>query len=83
MLGGVAEFERELMLERQREGIKKAKAAGRYKGRTPTARAKKTEILDLHHRGKRKSEIATELNIGLSSVYRIIAESDKSPAITD
>jgi DNA invertase Pin-like site-specific DNA recombinase len=40
MLGGIAEFERDIMLERQREGIAKAKAEGRYKGRKPTARAK-------------------------------------------
>ena len=33
VLGGVAEFERAIMLERQREGIAKAKAAGKYKGR--------------------------------------------------
>ena len=38
LLGGVAEFEREIMLERQREGIAKAKAEGKYKGRKPTAR---------------------------------------------
>jgi DNA invertase Pin-like site-specific DNA recombinase len=36
MLGGVAQFEREIMLERQAEGIAKAKAEGKYKGRTPT-----------------------------------------------
>ena len=39
MLGSIAQFERELMLERQREGIAKAKAEGKYKGRKPTARA--------------------------------------------
>ena len=38
VLGSVAEFEREIMLERQREGILKAKAAGKYNGRKPTAR---------------------------------------------
>ena len=31
VLGGVAQFEREMMLERQREGIAKAKSAGKYK----------------------------------------------------
>ena len=39
ILAGVATWEREIMLERQREGIAKAKAAGKYKGRKPTARA--------------------------------------------
>jgi hypothetical protein len=33
VLVAVAPFEREIMLERQREGIRKAKSAGRYKGR--------------------------------------------------
>ncbi|MDD0868884.1 recombinase family protein, partial [Xylella fastidiosa] len=35
VLGGVAQFEREMMLERQREGVARAKAAGKYKGRKP------------------------------------------------
>jgi DNA invertase Pin-like site-specific DNA recombinase len=35
VLGGIAQFEREMMLERQREGIAKAKTAGKYKGRKP------------------------------------------------
>jgi DNA invertase Pin-like site-specific DNA recombinase len=39
ILAGVATWEREIMLERQREGIAKAKAAGKYKGR-PVDRAK-------------------------------------------
>ena len=44
MLGSIAQFERELMLERQREGIAKAKAEGKYKGRKPAARAKGSEV---------------------------------------
>lgn len=40
MFAAMAQFEREMMLERQREGIAKAKAEGKYKGRKPTARAK-------------------------------------------
>jgi len=74
MLGAIAEFERELMLERQREGIEKAKAAGKYKGRKPTALAKANQIFALAQRGLKKTEIAEELNVGLSSVYRILAE---------
>jgi DNA invertase Pin-like site-specific DNA recombinase len=76
MLGGIAEFERELMLERQREGIEKAKTSGKYKGRKPTARKKTEDILWLVGKGKKKAEIATNLGIGLSSVYRIIKESN-------
>ena len=37
-MSSVAQFEREMVLERQREGIAKAKADGKYKGRKPTAR---------------------------------------------
>ena len=51
MLGAIAQFERELMLERQREGIAKAKAEGKYRGRAPTARAKASEIRRLHGEG--------------------------------
>lgn len=50
MLGGIAEFERELMLERQREGIAKAKAEGKYKGRKPTAMSKARTIRELASR---------------------------------
>ncbi len=39
MFGAMAEFERGIMLERQREGIAKTKAEGKYKGRKPTATA--------------------------------------------
>jgi DNA invertase Pin-like site-specific DNA recombinase len=38
VLGSVAQSEREVMLERQREGIAKAKAEKKYKGRAPTPR---------------------------------------------
>ena len=72
ILGGVAEFEREIMLERQREGIAKAKAAGKYKGRKPTARAKALEINALHREGVGATEIAKRLGIGRASVYRIL-----------
>jgi DNA invertase Pin-like site-specific DNA recombinase len=48
MLGAIAQFERELMLERQREGVAKAKLEGKYKGRAPTARAKAAEVRRLH-----------------------------------
>lgn len=72
VLGGVAEWERSTMLERQREGIAKAKAEGKYKGRAPTARAKAKDVLTLHAQGKGASEIAKQLGIGRSSVYRVL-----------
>jgi DNA invertase Pin-like site-specific DNA recombinase len=72
VLGGVATFERELMLERQREGIARAKAEGKYKGRKPTAMAKAGEIRALHDSGIGPSEIARRLGVGRSSVYRML-----------
>ena len=75
MLGAIAQFERELMLERQREGIAKAKAEGRYKGRAPTARAKAPQVLRLHSEGVGPTEIARRASIGRASVYRILKAS--------
>ena len=61
-----------MMLERQREGIAAAKAAGKYTGRVPTARAKTKQVLELVAQGVDKAEIARRLKIGRSSVYRIL-----------
>ena len=73
MLAGVAEFERALMLERQRAGIAAAKAAGRYKGRAPTARRKAGEVVRLKEEGVRVPEITRRTGISRASVYRILA----------
>lgn len=80
MIGGIAQFEREIMLERQREGIAKAKADGRYKGRKPTARAQTEEVKRLMTvEGLSATEVAKRLGIGRSSVYRVLEE-DGAPA---
>jgi DNA invertase Pin-like site-specific DNA recombinase len=73
LLSSIAQFERELMLERQREGIAKAKAERKYKGRKPTARAKTDEIRELAGKGMTRDEIAKRLGIGVASVYRALA----------
>ena len=75
VIGAVGQAEREAMLERQREGIAKAKAQGRYKGRVPTARRKATEIVRLKKAGVMPSEIASRLGIGRASVYRVLGTS--------
>ena len=72
VLGGIAEFEREVMLERQREGIEKARREGKYKGRKPTAMAKAAEVRELDKRGLKRAEIARELGISRASVYRAL-----------
>ena len=73
VLGSVAQFEREVMLERQREGIAKAKSEGKYKGRAPTARAKSEEVKRLVAEGMTREAVAERLGVGLRSVYRILA----------
>ncbi|MBW9052262.1 recombinase family protein [Rhizobium mesosinicum] len=75
LLASIAEFERELMLERQREGIAKAKADGKYKGRAPTARSKAEKVLALKTEGKTPAEIQVALEISRASYFRIIKES--------
>jgi DNA invertase Pin-like site-specific DNA recombinase len=72
VIGSVAQFEREMMLERQREGIAKAKCEGRYKGRAPTARAKAADIHRLAGEGVTREKIADQLGIGVASVYRVL-----------
>ncbi|WP_374577797.1 recombinase family protein [Phenylobacterium sp.] len=71
LMGAVASFEREIMLERQRAGIAKAKAEGKFKGRAPTARAKAAEVHRLIGAGCKPAEIMKLTNISRASFYRI------------
>lgn len=73
LMAGIATFERELMLERQLSGIAAAKAAGKYKGRIPTARAKTDDVVNLKHQGTSAAAIAKQIGISKASVYRILA----------
>mgnify|MGYP002654398215 FL=1 len=72
VMGAVAQFEREVMLERQREGISKAKAAGKYRGRQPTARNKTDDARALFEKGMKPAEIALQLGISRASAYRVL-----------
>ena len=72
MLGAVAQFERELMLERQREGIESAKQKGLYKGRKASI-DRASIMADINNRlSVRKTAI--KHGIAVSSVSRIIKE---------
>ena len=73
VLGSVAQFEREVMLERQREGIAKAKLEGKFKGRAPTARNKAEEVKALATAGMTRQVIAGKLEMNERSVYRVLA----------
>lgn len=75
MVGAVAAFERELLLERQAEGIAIAKQKGKYLGRKPTALLKKAEVKELIATGITKPKIAEKLGISISSVYRCLIPS--------
>jgi len=72
IVGSIAQFEREIMLERQRDGIAAAKAAGKFKGRASTARKHTAEIRALAAEGVTRTEIARRLGINQASVYRYL-----------
>jgi DNA invertase Pin-like site-specific DNA recombinase len=70
MLGAVAEFERSMILERQREGIAIAKVAGKYKGRK--ASLSQTQASELRARlgkGESVTALATEYGVSRQTVY--------------
>lgn len=72
MLGAVYQFERNIMLERQREGIAIAKAKGRYKGRPKTIA--RSAILTLLDDGVSMRKTAERLGVSLSTVQRVKME---------
>jgi DNA invertase Pin-like site-specific DNA recombinase len=72
MFAAVAQFEREVMLARQKEGIAKAKEQGRYRGRAPTALRQIVPIKILHKNGMGASAIAKEVGVSRASVYRLL-----------
>ena len=74
LIGGIVQWEREVMLERQREGIRKAHLEGKFRGRVPTARRQADKVLKLKEQGSTPSDIAKALKISRASVYRILAE---------
>ncbi len=74
VMGAFAEFERELIRERQREGIALAKQAGIYKGRKPSLTPE--NIGDIRKRvaaGERKSALATEYGVTRMTIYNALA----------
>ena len=71
MLAAIGQFEREMMLERQREGVEIAKRAGKYTGRKATAQAQAGKVMELLQQGLTKQAVADSLKIGVASVYRI------------
>lgn len=72
MLGAVAEFERAMIKESQREGIAKAKAAGKYKGRAVALTPERVQELRLRvASGDKKTAIAKEFKISRQTLYTL------------
>jgi DNA invertase Pin-like site-specific DNA recombinase len=78
ILGGIAQFEREMMLERQREGVAKAKREGKYTGRKPIDTTRQAAIIRMDIEGLTKAEIANQVGVGEATVYRILAKARKA-----
>lgn len=73
MMGSFAEFERAMMLERTMEGVAKAKAAGKYKGRKPSLNEQKVSILkEKLSQGVSKSKIARDLGVSRETIYNYL-----------
>ena len=70
MMGAFAEFERNIIRKRQAEGIAKAKERGVYKGRAK--KINNTKIVELKQKGYGATEIASEMGITRTSVYRAL-----------
>jgi DNA invertase Pin-like site-specific DNA recombinase len=74
VMAAVAQFEREMMLERQKEGIEKAKSEGKYTGRKPTAMAKADSVKALLATGMSKTKVCEQVGISRASLYRILSQ---------
>jgi DNA invertase Pin-like site-specific DNA recombinase len=71
MLGGIYQFERSMILERQREGIAIAKAKGKYLGK-PVNEVLHNQIRELFSQGVNKSQIAKQLGCTRPTVYKAL-----------
>jgi DNA invertase Pin-like site-specific DNA recombinase len=74
VIASIAQFEREIMLTRQLEGIAKAHSEGKYKGRAPRAVVKTADVWALLDEGCKPGEVAERLGISERSVFRIQAK---------
>ena len=80
VMGAFAEFERALILERQREGIAAAKQRGVYTGRKPALTADQAEQLrERAAAGEQKSALAKEFGISRETVYAYLKTAATAP----
>jgi DNA invertase Pin-like site-specific DNA recombinase len=74
MLSVFAEFENNLRRERQLDGIAMAKAAGKYKGKTPLRQEIKDQVINLFKSGTKQVDIISQVGIGRTSVHTILKD---------
>jgi len=72
MVGVFAEFERSMIVERVRAGLKRAKEGGKKLGRPRVSQEVEAKVLKLHRQGNGMRRIARELGIGNCTVQRIV-----------
>ena len=78
MLAAIGEFERELIRERQREGIALAKAKGKYKGRSPKLNSEQVEQLKQRvAAGESKASVAKAFGVTRMTVYSYLKSNHK------
>jgi DNA invertase Pin-like site-specific DNA recombinase len=73
MCGVFAEFERAMIQERVRAGLKRAKAQGKRLGRPPVVPSIEARVLALRRKGKGIIRIAREVKCGVGTVQKIVA----------
>lgn len=80
IFGTVAEFERELIRERQQEGINAAKARGVYSGGRPEklTESDKQRLVELHGKGVKVVELAKQYGVSRPVVYKALKEAQKA-----
>ena len=78
VFAGFAQFEREIMLERMKEGVAKAKAEGKYKGRKPMSDEKRAAILEMNARKISKTEIARQVGLCRETVGIVCAAAERN-----
>ena len=82
MMAAIAEFERDMILERQREGIAIAKAAGKYKGRKAILIPNIGEYYKRYMtRQSSKVSIASELSISRTTLDKLFRQYEETQAL--
>lgn len=83
LLSVFAAFEHEILRERVRSGLEHARQNGKRLGRPATSAVKSAEIQKLHRAGTSKTKIARRLDMGRTSVRRILADAGSNSAASN